>query len=256
MKDSRYRRLLEIPVPRNVRFRAAAGSLRLLIWTLGGIAIFATVAISLVSSQNLKALNARGVVTAARIYDKHRDIKPTRHYLDFEFFAQGRRFAGSEPTPSFRYDGAKIGDTLTVTYLPENPWIHETGRIDSEKLMNHWAKIVLASVIVLGLFGGSWAVAEHTIREDVDLVKNGTAVDAEVLRVRPTASDGDLTYLTLVKYPVGDRILTSFVNLSESEGANVEIGDRLILLISPTNPRSAHIPAKIRYAECPDILRA
>jgi hypothetical protein len=100
-------------------------------------------------------LNADGQVTAARILGKHIErSRSSRHnLLDIEYRTAAGQVVGAQhdDAPAL-YDRVKVGDTIRVRYLADDPDVHALGsrpRLDTWNLWMAGLWFVLVGVYVL-----------------------------------------------------------------------------------------------------------
>lgn len=69
-------------------------------------------------------MDARGQTTTGRVTGvETRGSKSTTYYLDYTFLVAGQSYSSLSPVVKIDYDNAQTGDSVQVTYLPENPHV-------------------------------------------------------------------------------------------------------------------------------------
>jgi hypothetical protein len=100
-------------------------------------------------------LNTDGQVASARVLAKHieRRRSSRRNLLDIEYrTATGQVVGAQHDVASALYDRMKVGDTMSVRYLADDPDAHALGsraRLDTLKLWMAGLWFVLAGVYAL-----------------------------------------------------------------------------------------------------------
>lgn len=127
----------------------------------GVVLLLAAACVSLaVGTANLhtsQRLIAEGLSTKARISGKHaeRSRSWTHRYIDIEYqTAEGRTVSAQDGVARALYERIRVGDTITVRYLPAEPDVHALGSTARRDTFMLWiAGLWLLLAAVYSLFG-------------------------------------------------------------------------------------------------------
>ncbi len=175
--DSAVEPELRGQMPRRVRytFRAQATRLFVLCLLLGGVGLITSLSVQ--DTGELTRLAASGIRTTGRITGKHTSgHKNTTYYLDYSYTANGRAESGEETVSSSDFRQANAGDSVLVTYLPDDPTVHRVGVVDEARVTHArtlWALGTLGAALVLGLL---LVATEANFRNHRALLETGVAV--------------------------------------------------------------------------------
>jgi Protein of unknown function (DUF3592) len=98
---------------------------------------------------------AHGVLTRARLSGKHVERRRSwrQHYIDIEYrTATGETISAREDVAPALYQRVRVGDTISVRYLPADPDVHALGATARSDTLMLWMAglwFVLAGVYLL-----------------------------------------------------------------------------------------------------------
>jgi hypothetical protein len=127
----------------------------------GVVLLLAAAGVSLVVGiadlRTSERLLANGVTTRARVSGKHaeRSRSWTHRYIDIDYkTTEGQSISAREDVARALYERVKVGDTITVRYLPAEPDVHSLGRTARRDTFMLWiAGLWLVLAGVYSLFG-------------------------------------------------------------------------------------------------------
>ena len=114
-------------------------------------------AVGIADLRKSERLRADGLLTKARLSGKHteRSRSSRHHYLDIEYqTATGQIVSARDDVGASFYDRVKIGDTISVRYLPAEPDVHAIGATVRRDTFMLWiAGLWIALTGIYALFG-------------------------------------------------------------------------------------------------------
>ena len=127
----------------------------------GVVSLLAAAAVSFVVGiadlRKSERLRADGLLTTARLSGKHTERSRSwrHHYLDIEYHtATGQIVSARDDVAVNVYDRVKIGDTISVRYLPSEPDVHAIGAtVRRDTFMLWMAGLCIALTGIYALFG-------------------------------------------------------------------------------------------------------
>jgi hypothetical protein len=205
---------------------------------VGGLGVVLLVFVVMPGEKEVGALKDRGVTTqgrVSRVWTRHPRGGGLRIQADYQFQVGGQTFTGT-------WDGVgmstKVGDTVTITYLPESPSIHRVGPVSEETVQTigreykTLVQILFFLFSFLFVFVGLFAILPNWVaaRKNVRLVRYGTPTRAVVTAVSP--------YGVSYSFEIpGQGKVTSGSSITGIDGNKLEVGDGLTVLYDPKRPR-------------------
>jgi hypothetical protein len=116
-----------------------------------------SLAVGIADLRTSQRLIASGVAARARVSGKHaeRSRSWTHRYIDIEYqTADGQNIGARDGVARALYDRIRVGDTITVRYLPAEPDVHALGSTARRDTFMLWiAGLWLVLAGVYSLFG-------------------------------------------------------------------------------------------------------
>jgi hypothetical protein len=184
-------------LPRSARFTPATLWARRLSANLfvGGLLLCAFLATR--DLNDLRTLAARGQETQAQIVDMRESRgKSTTYRLYYEFHVGGDYVAGRKRVSRAEYEATSIGDTRTVTYLPEDPEDYRVGEVDEERIAEQRDRWLTGTLIGAVLVGGMVALYEWDVQKHLRLLREGIAVVGRVTEAKEVRGKTTTYYLS------------------------------------------------------------
>jgi hypothetical protein len=189
-------RELERSAPRDVRLTTSGLALTVLAWVLAAASVFAGAFLYVEAwrqSNAASAMEQRGVATRAtvdRLWRKN-DDKPA--YAAFHFDAGVERINGQSRMNLRAWQALRVGTTLGVRYLPEDPrkWTVDGAR---QRELPFWLAYVVAAVLGLAV-----AACSAAIRWQRTLLREGRPATAVVTGVSKHSGRHGATHV-VIKY--------------------------------------------------------
>jgi hypothetical protein len=116
-----------------------------------------SLAVGIANLRTSQRLIANGLISRARVSGKHaeRSRSWTHRYIDIEYqTAVGESISARDDVARALYDFVRVGDTITVRYLPAEPDVHALGATARRDTFMLWiAGLWLVLTGVYWLFG-------------------------------------------------------------------------------------------------------
>jgi hypothetical protein len=222
--------------PRDVRLTSGGRALMALAWLLAAAAIVAggllyREALSRAALES--ALDQQGATTIAmidRLWRKSGDGKPA--YAAFHFDVSGKRIHGEARMQLDAWRQVRLGSTVRVRYLPEDPdrWVIDGARTNRLPFgVAYIVSAVLASLALLCAFA---------IRRQRSLLMEGRLAPAVVTAITKTkGSHGETHRQITYEFPLlGGGVVTGKASASKTS----VVGARLCVVYDPDRPARNH----------------
>jgi len=143
----------------------------------------------------------------------------------------------SAKVPEGLYDKLKVGQTIAVTYLPDEPGVSRIGRPQDFNLMSHYLNLdwwpgFAAVLIVVGVLLGLNSI--FSARRDIYLVSHGTAVPGAISELAKDDKTCSASYK--FKGPDG-REWTGKRKVDKKVWEGLKEGQEVVVLYDPAQPK-------------------
>lgn len=178
------------------------------------------------AQQRLRATAlAEGVVTSLRGASKGSPV------IVYEFFVEGRRYAGTYRPGRGRGTGYRPGSTLTIAYVPENPNANWPADYWPARLSAWVAPAVAASLVAVA------AGLLLLLRSQRRLLEDGRATVGVVTRVDKVRGKR-MHYRVHYEFRLPSGAVRTGRDITKKDPPAP--GDRVIVMYDPENPRRQH----------------
>lgn len=233
---------LQAPAPRKLGFRLGTQLTRLLLAVLFFALLAGVWALVAVEQRNTELLFRKGRTTVARVSGKQKySGRSTDYDVEYTFTVDASPYTGSEHVEREEYYHTKVGDRLTVTYLPSDPSIEQVGKVDASTL----AAMRQVELVVLGfltpmLLGFAW-YCERYFRRQLRLLRYGTAVRAEILEwSEGTGTRMPRHFITVAYDAPGSGRITTTLMVDASLGRKLVQQPTATVLYDPQKPQESN----------------
>jgi len=141
--------------------------------------------------ERLERLRDHGVVTQAVVERKWKSGgKSKTRYVSYSFEHAGQRFTDDSSLSSRRWDEIAPGQSIRITFDPDDPSDTEVGNVTQGTIDAHWRMVLLAGgavgLIVLAFLLFAWA----SVRRLRALLRDGELVSATIESIGPASRKG------------------------------------------------------------------
>jgi hypothetical protein len=245
------------PTPRRVAWNNRARWLRTIAWA--GL-LFAPNIILLwarETGEDLRALDARGIHTLARIDDvRASTTKRVRYYnVRYTFAVAGTSYHGQRTAQASEFPNAAAGRQWPVTYLPDKPETNFPGRPGPELRKHNETAVFLALLATFG-FAVWVACLEFTVRRERFLAREGEPAVGRIIARGETRSKNGVQYWVRHQFTSpGNDFLTDWHYVPRSLWETLRPGLAVTLLYDPERP-GKHLPLyAFKYAYIVDDVQ-
>lgn len=226
------------PPPRRAKLHLR---LRLLRWTLVAAALLpgsCLFGLGRWEHARLDLLRVQGQVVQGTVLDKDVYVGRSASYtVRTAFELEGRRYEGSHSVTKQRYESAKIGAPVELTYRPSDPSHHALDRVDAARVERQSSGLVAGSLALFAAFGFTLWMYERYVRRALRLLRDGVVADGTIdpgkrISYRFVDADG-----------VEHRGRSRFRNGPPQE---LVPGARAVVLYDPSRPKRSALLASLQ----------
>lgn len=200
---------------------------------------------------DLYALRDHGKTWQAVVTDKRTvHSKSDTYYVSYLLRAKNTLIEDEDSVSSSLYERLRKGDSLSVTFLPEQPEIHRLGYVKDRRVRAGWVNWGLGMLAGTGIFILLIAAMVYEARQELYLVRYGVPAAAVISALVPPEPNAKIpnysvTYRFLL--PTGEQ--TRKCSVSSEVGKLLTEGSTVTVLYDPAKPRHSCLYSALVHTE-------